>query len=76
MVIALTAPPLISFVGACFARWKRTKVFYWVMDLNPYEAVAAGWLRAGSLAERVLQRLSHYSLKKAGDRMKSNSTRL
>ncbi|HEX8087265.1 MAG TPA: glycosyltransferase family 4 protein, partial [Blastocatellia bacterium] len=36
--------------------------FFWIMDLNPDEAIAAGWLRKDSLAARVLSRLLVYSL--------------
>src|SRR6266550_7991940 len=53
-VVALTSPPLISFIGAWMAKMWRSQFFYWVMDLNPDEAIAAGWLRADSPASRVL----------------------
>jgi hypothetical protein len=62
VVIALTSPPLISFLGSLFVRLKGGKFFFWVMDLNPDEAIAAGWLRSNSLSARVLGRLLHYSL--------------
>ena len=39
--------------------------FYWVMDFNPDEAIAAGWLRAGSLAARLLEGMSRFSLRQA-----------
>jgi hypothetical protein len=35
------------------------------MDLNPDEAVAAGWLRAESLVGRMLERMSRSSLRRA-----------
>ena len=44
-VVALTSPPLISFVGSLFVRLKGGKFFFWVMDLNPDEAIAAGAMR-------------------------------
>jgi len=62
VVVALTSPPLISFLGALFVRIKGGKFFFWVMDLNPDEAIAAGWLRPDSLTEKVLSRLLRYSL--------------
>lgn len=65
VVVALTSPPLISFVGACYARLRGAKFFYWVMDLNPDEAIAAGWLRENSLASRILQWVSLSSLRRA-----------
>ncbi len=65
VVVALTSPPLISFLGALFVRLKGGKFCFWVMDLNPDEAIAAGWLSAQSSTTRVLQRMLRYSLKHA-----------
>ena len=64
-VVALTTPPLISFIGAWRAKLWRARFCYWVMDLNPDEAVAAGWLRADSFAGRMLERMSRFSLRRA-----------
>jgi colanic acid biosynthesis glycosyl transferase WcaI len=64
-VVALTSPPLISFVGACMAKFHRCRFFYWVMDFNPDQAVAAGWLRADSLAGKLLEQISQFSLRNA-----------
>ncbi|MFP5262039.1 MAG: glycosyltransferase family 4 protein [Blastocatellia bacterium] len=61
-VLGLTSPPMISVLAALFARLKGGQFFFWVMDLNPDEAIAAGWLRKDSLAARALSRLLVYSL--------------
>lgn len=65
VVVALTTPPLISFIGAWRAKFWRAKFCYWVMDLNPDEAVAAGWLRADSFIGKILERMSRFSLNRA-----------
>ena len=65
IVVALTSPPLISFIGALYARLRGAKFIYWVMDLNPDEAIAAGWLRSDSPAARFLHSLSRYSFRHA-----------
>ena len=62
VVVALTSPPLISFLGSMFVRLKGGKFFSWVMDLNPDEAIAAGWLKADSLVAKLLGRLLRSSL--------------
>jgi glycosyltransferase involved in cell wall biosynthesis len=62
VVVALTSPPLISFLGSAFVRLKGGKFFFWVMDLNPDEAVAAGWLKEHSLPARILSSFLRYSL--------------
>src|SRR6185436_10925838 len=64
-IVALTSPPLISFLAAWVAKIRKSRFFYWVMDFNPDEAIAAGWLRPGSFVARVLERMSLFSLKRA-----------
>jgi colanic acid biosynthesis glycosyl transferase WcaI len=65
VVVALTSPPLISFIGAWYARLRGGRFCYWIMDLNPDEALAAGWLTPGSFAARWLERCSRFSLRHA-----------
>lgn len=65
VVIALTSPPLISFLAALFVKLKGGRFYFWVMDLNPDEAIAAGWLDENSVATRLLQRMLSYSLRQA-----------
>jgi glycosyltransferase involved in cell wall biosynthesis len=62
VVVALTSPPLISFLAALFVKLKGGKFCFWVMDLNPDEAIAAGWLDERTISSRVLQRMLNYSL--------------
>ena len=63
VVVALTSPPLISLLGSLFVRLKGGKFFFWVMDLNPDEAIAAGWLKENSLTAKVLGSCLNYSLR-------------
>lgn len=65
VVVALTSPPLVSLLAAWFARLKRCRFVYWVMDLNPDEAIVAGWLRENSIPGRILDWASRYSLRHA-----------
>lgn len=64
VVVALTSPPLLSVLAAAWACLRRCRFVYWVMDLNPDEALAAGWLRPGPLT-RALELLSRFSLNRA-----------
>lgn len=64
-VVALTSPPLISLLGALFVRVKGGRLFFWVMDLNPDEAIAAGWLKEQSLVARILRSFLRYSMRQA-----------
>jgi len=65
VVIALTTPPLVGFLGALFSRFKGGKLVYWVMDLNPDQAIAAGWIEETSAIARLLKGMLQYSLQKA-----------
>ncbi|MEY4387577.1 MAG: hypothetical protein RLY20_2860 [Verrucomicrobiota bacterium] len=65
VVVALTSPPLISWIAAWFTRLRGGRFCYWVMDMNPDEAVAAGWLRKGALVTRILENFSRFSLRTA-----------
>jgi len=64
-VLALTSPPLISSLGALFCKVRSSHFFYWVMDFNPDEAIAAGWLRKDSLMAKMLDTISRFSLREA-----------
>ena len=61
LVVALTSPPLISFLAALFVKLKGGSLCFWVMDLNPDEAIAAGWLDETSATTLCLQRMLRYS---------------
>ena len=64
-VVALTSPPLISFLAALFVKLRGGRFYFWVMDLNPDEAIAAGWLKPYSLTTSLLQRMLLFSLNTA-----------
>jgi len=65
VTVCLTSPPLISTLGTAVAMLKGGAVVPWVMDLNPDEAVAAGWLKAGGISERLLSMLQGWSFRRA-----------
>ena len=65
VVVGLTSPPLISLLGAVFVQLKGGRFCFWVMDLNPDEAIAARWLQEESFVARILNWLLRYSLRHA-----------
>ena len=65
VVIALTSPPLISVLGAVVSRLRGSRFVFWVMDLNPDEAIAAGWLKPESVTARLLAWLLSFSFRRA-----------
>jgi hypothetical protein len=65
VVVAMTTPPLISFVATLAVPGRARSLVFWSMDLNPDEAIAAGWLRAKSPVARLLSRMLLHSLQRA-----------
>jgi len=65
LVVAMTSPPLISWLGALYAFFRADRFAFWVMDLNPDEALAAGWLRPNSWMTMVLSAMLRHSLHRA-----------
>ncbi|MBZ5628240.1 MAG: glycosyltransferase family 4 protein [Acidobacteriia bacterium] len=65
LVIALTSPPLISWLGSLMVPLKARALLFWAMDLNPDEAIAAGWLRADSFTGRTLAAVQMQSMRRA-----------
>jgi exosortase len=63
VVVALTTPPLIGFFAALFVRWKGGRLVYWVMDMNPDQAIAAGWLKEDSVPARIFRWMLKYTLR-------------
>lgn len=63
VVVALTTPPLIGFFATLFTRLKGGQLVYWVMDLNPDQAIAAGWLKENSAAARLFRGMLRYTLR-------------
>jgi hypothetical protein len=65
VVVAMTSPPLISFLATLAVPARARSLVFWSMDLNPDQAIAAGWLNAKSPVGRLLSRMSVHSLRRA-----------
>jgi colanic acid biosynthesis glycosyl transferase WcaI len=63
VVVVVPPPPLLSVLAALFIRFKGGRLLYWIMDLNPDEAIAAGWMTSDSLAAQLLDAALGYSLR-------------
>jgi colanic acid biosynthesis glycosyl transferase WcaI len=55
VVLGMTSPPLVSFLGSLVSRWKGWKFCYWAMDLQPELAIEAGMVRKDSLPAKLLE---------------------
>ena len=63
VVVVVPPPPLLSVMAAFFVRLRGGRLLFWNMDLNPDEAIAAGWIKPDSLQARLLGAAFRYSLR-------------
>jgi glycosyltransferase involved in cell wall biosynthesis len=63
VVVSLSTPPLVAFVGLALARLRGARSVYWVMDVYPELAFRLGVLREGSLGGRMFARISRATLR-------------
>jgi colanic acid biosynthesis glycosyl transferase WcaI len=61
-MICSTVPPMIAFVAAVAAKLKGIPFVYWIMDLQPDEAIAAGVLSQRGLAAWAVSRAGRLPL--------------
>lgn len=54
-VLASTVPPMVGTVVGLACWLKRVPLVFWVMDVQPDEAIAAGYFNRQSMAARVLR---------------------
>ncbi len=62
-VVALTTPPLIGWIALLFARLRRSKFIYWMMDINPDQAIEMDWIRSDSPRARILRNTLKFTLR-------------
>jgi colanic acid biosynthesis glycosyl transferase WcaI len=63
VVVVVPPPPLLSVLGAVFVACKGGRLVFWSMDLNPDEAIAAGWMKRNSIPARLLEMALRFSLR-------------
>lgn len=64
-IVSLTSPPLVAWFASWYARLRGIPFIYWMMDINPDEAVAAGWLSKDSVQARVLEKALQATLQRS-----------
>lgn len=65
VVVCLSTPPMLASVGLLLARLRGARFVFWVMDVYPELAFELGAIRRGSLAGRLLGRISRTTLRHA-----------
>ena len=64
-VLVSTSPPMCSGVAWLLATIRRTPYTFWVMDINPDQAVILGQIQEGSLLVRLFNIINRQVLKRA-----------
>jgi len=62
LVVSMTSPPLLSSLAAILVALRGGNLVCWVLDLNPDEAIAAGWLCEDSATGRWLKKANAFGL--------------
>ncbi len=66
-LLVTTSPPMGGAIAVMLSFFRRVRICYWVMDINPDQAVAMGKAAQGSLAVRVFEWFNRLILKRASD---------
>ncbi len=64
-ILVSTSPPMCSAAALLVAGLRRVPIVYWVMDINPDQAVALGAVARSSLLVRLFDRLNRWILRRA-----------
>jgi colanic acid biosynthesis glycosyl transferase WcaI len=64
-VVCLTTPPLVGWVAVIISKWRGSEFIYWAMDINPDEAIEAGWLKKESIVAKALGNALKMIIKKS-----------
>jgi colanic acid biosynthesis glycosyl transferase WcaI len=65
VVLTLTTPPLLSLIGAVVHRIRGARFYIWEMDMYPDVAVDLGYIRSGSLLQKLTGGLADWSRRQA-----------
>ena len=60
VLVGLTSPPLLSYIGMKVARFRNIRFVYWTMDLQPELSVVAGYIKEGSPIAKSMQKRGDY----------------
>jgi colanic acid biosynthesis glycosyl transferase WcaI len=65
VVLVSTSPPMAGFAGLLVAKLRHARLVYWVMDLNPDQAIAQGVVAPDSVAVRAYDWMNRAVLRRA-----------
>jgi colanic acid biosynthesis glycosyl transferase WcaI len=66
-IVVTTSPPMAAIAALIIGLRRRVRVKYWIMDLNPDQAVALGAVEPASVAVKAMEWLNRRILRRADD---------
>lgn len=66
-VLVSTSPPIAPLAGVALKKLKRVGLKYWVMDVNPDQAIALGLAAPGSASVKAFESMNRAILSNADD---------
>lgn len=66
-LLVTTSPPMGGAVAAALSFCRRLRICYWVMDINPDQAVVMGKVKPSALVVRIFDAFNRLLLKRAAD---------
>ena len=63
LIVGMTTPPLISYIGIKIAKIKKIKFVYWTMDLQPELSIVAKYIKPNSYVAKSLQKRGDFIFK-------------
>lgn len=65
LVVTLTTPPLLAWIGFLLKKLRGSQHVYWSMDLHPDASIALGRMHPSSRSARALSRMSDWLYRQA-----------
>ena len=65
LIVGLTSPPLLSYMGSFLAKLKGIPFLYWIMDLQPELSIHTGLIKESSLLAKLLSFLGKQTFKRS-----------
>lgn len=66
-ILVSTSPPMCIVAALAIGVFRRARIKFWVMDINPDQLVALGAIRAGSMPARVMDLFNRWVLRRSSD---------
>lgn len=64
-ILVSTSPPMASLAAVTISAFRKIKIVYWVMDINPDQAIILGLFGKDSIRVKIFNRLNRLTLNRA-----------